>query len=216
MKYPLLLVVSTFVAAVLTSAVPAVAQPRRIGPPSLQRETAPAPSVIEEATRWFVAATQGPVTAAPVEPASGATAERAATAPPSRPFFDLAPRLAIVARDWRGSMKLAGSGTTLVDELRPTASNRMVLTRLSTGGRLTTFAQLGAGQWRIDTAMFPSARAYDEIAGQVGAGFEIAVASQLRVAGESQYTFLFRNLRYTGEEVAPRITSFVLAVKGQF
>lgn len=131
------------------------------------------------------------------------------------PFMDLAPNAALVARDWRGSTKLAGH-TILVDDLRPTASNRMLVGRLATGGRLTTFGQLGVGEWRVDTAMFPNARAYSEIAGQVGAGFELALWRRVRVAGEAQYTVLSRSATYAPAEVAPRILAFVLAVDGRF
>lgn len=90
------------------------------------------------------------------------------------------------------------------------------MARVATGGRFTTFAQLGVGEWRIDTAMFPNARAYSEIAGQIGAGFELALSSRLRAAGEAQYTVLSRSARYAPDEVAPRIMAFVLAVDGHF
>ena len=176
-----------------------------------------APGIIGEAERWIDAAIAGPTVAS--EPAARSAASEAAAAhehaeTPS--FMDLAPSAALVARDWRGSTKLAGQRTMLVDDLRPTASNRMVVARLATGGRLTTFGQVGVGEWRIDTAMFPNARAYSEIAGQVGAGFELALSSRLRVAGEAQYTVLSRSATYAPDDVAPRIMAFVLAVDGRF
>lgn len=46
--------------------------------------------------------------------------------------------LSLVARDWRGSMRLVGTRTLLVDDLRPTASSRMVLGRLATGSGVST------------------------------------------------------------------------------
>ncbi len=104
----------------------------------------------------------------------------------------------------------------LVDDLRPTASNRMVVARLATDARLSTFVQVGAGEWRIDTAMFPNARSYSEVAGQVGTGFELHLPRGLRIAGEAQYTALYRDLHYTSDEVAPRILAFVVAVDGRF
>jgi hypothetical protein len=88
--------------------------------------------------------------------------------------------------------------------------------RVATGGRFATFVQFGVGEWRIDTAMFPSARAYSEIAGQVGAGFELALSSRVRVAGEAQYTALSRGARYAPDEVAPRIASVALAIDAHF
>jgi hypothetical protein len=113
-------------------------------------------------------------------------------------------------------MKLAGDRTLLVDDLRPTASNRLVIARLATDARLTTFVQLGVGEWRIDPAMFPNARSYSEVAGQVSAGFELRMRAGLRVAGEAQYTALYRDLHYTSDEVAPRIAAFVVAIDGRF
>jgi hypothetical protein len=182
------------------------------------------PGIIGEAERWLTAATAGPTvasepTAHGVTTTTSRTAERdvAQSAAADRAsFMDLVPNASLVARDWRGSMKIAGQRTMLVDELRPTASNRMVVARLATGGRFTTFGQLGVGEWRIDTAMFPNARAYSEVAGQVGGGFELAVSSRLRIAGEAQYTMLYRDLTYSADEVAPRILAFVVAADGRF
>lgn len=194
--------------------------------PASAADTAPtkSPGIVGEAERWLTAATAGPTVAS--EPTLGGvamqpsrTAERdtAASSAAEQPsFMDLVPNASLVARDWRGSMKIAGQRTMLVDELRPTASNRMVVARVATSGRFTTFGQVGLGEWRIDTAMFPNARAYSEVAGQVGGGFELAVSSRLRVAGEAQYTMLYRNLTYTPDEVAPRIVAFVLAIDGRF
>ncbi len=135
----------------------------------------------------------------------------------STPIFDLAPNASLVARDWKGSMKLAGDRTMLVDDLRPTASTRMVVGRLSTSRAwVTTFAQVGVGEWRIDTVMFPNARSYSETAGQIGAGFELRLPARLRVSGEAQYTMLYRDMSFTADEVAPRMAAFVLAVDGKF
>jgi hypothetical protein len=188
-----------------------------------------APGILGEAERWVAAAMAGPTAASDPSTRGGAsasaseteaatTAERAPAAQeedkPS--FMDLLPNAALVARDWRGSTKLAGQRTMLVDELRPTASSRMLVARVATGGRFTTFGQLGVGEWRIDTAMFPNARAYSEIAGQVGAGFELALASRLRMAGEVQYTLLSRNATYSPDEVAPRMLAVVLALDARF
>ena len=133
------------------------------------------------------------------------------------PLFDLAPNASLVARDWKGSMKLAGDRTMLVDDLRPTASTRMVVGRLSTSRAwVTTFAQVGVGEWRIDTAMFPNARSYSETAGQIGAGFELRLPARLRVSAEAQYTMLYRDMSFTVDEVAPRMAAFVLAIDGKF
>jgi hypothetical protein len=214
---------SIVVSALVTAAVATVA-PRAVAaePGHHARSSGPSAGLVEEARRWLTAATSGP--AALGEATTGSptstTAERAeaATASPAaehKPFIDLSPSVSLVARDWRGSMKLAGP-TMLVDDLRPTASNRMVVGRIATDARLATFAQLGIGEWRIDTAMFPSARSYSEIAGQLGAGIELRLPRNLRFAGECEYTMLYRDLRYAAGEVAPRILAFVVAMDGRF
>jgi len=82
--------------------------------------------------------------------------------------------------------------------------------------RLSTFVQVGLGQWRIDPAMFPTARSYSEIAGQVGSGVELRLSSRVRIAGEVTYTALYHDLHYTSDEVAPRILAFAFAIDGRF
>ena len=186
----------------------------------------PPQGIVEEATRWLSAAAAGPtvgsepaVVGSAREGSATAESERARAMPVAdeRPFVDFSsPNVSLVARDWRGSFKLAGDRTLLVDDLRPTASNRLVVVRLATDARLTTFAQIGVGEWRIDQAMFPNARSYSEVAGQVSTGFELRVPWGLRVAGEAQYTALYHDLHYSPDEVAPRIVAFVLAIDGRF
>lgn len=182
------------------------------------------PGIIGEAEQWVQAVMAGPTAASdPTARTVSATAERAPAAEQPQaqaaetPMFDLAPSASLVARDWRGSMKLAGDRTMLVDDLRPTANTRMVVGRVATAeARLTTFAQVGAGEWRVDTAMFPNARSYSETAGQLGGGFELRLPAQLRVSGEAQYTVLSRSLTYAADEVAPLIAAFVFALDGKF
>lgn len=178
---------------------------------------------MDEAERWLAAATAGPTVASePTQRSStqSATAERPSqattTAEQPKPLFDLSPNASLVARDWRGSMRIVGDRTMLVDDLRPTASNRMVMARLATDARFSTFVQAGVGEWRVDTAMFPNARSYSEMAGQIGTGFELRLPSNLRVAGEAQYTMMYHDLHYSTDEVAPRILAFVVAIDGRF
>jgi hypothetical protein len=193
-------------------------------PAAVAAETAPKisfESFVGEGHRWLVAATAGPTAASdPTSRTSSATAERVSPDRPlpaeQTPFVDFSPHASVVARDWRGSMKLVGDRAMLVDTLRPTASHRMIMGRIATDATLTLFAQAGAGEWRVDTVMFPSARSYSELAAQVGGGFELRVNSRVRVGGEVQYTMLSRNLTYTTDEVAPRIASFVLAIDSKF
>lgn len=189
---------------------------------ALASDPAPKTSLVnlaDEGNRWLLAATAGPTVASdPTARSTGdaPTAERAASAPAPQPFVDFLPNLSLIARDWRGSMKVVGARSMLVDDLRPTASNRMVVGRISTDARLSLFAQVGAGEWRIDTVMFPGALSYSKLAGQLGSGFEIRIAPRLRLAGEVQYTMLYADLHYSAEQVKPISSSGILAIAGTF
>ena len=203
--------------ALLALAEPAVAA---------EGEPRPVPGIVGEAQRWLSAASAGPLVAS--EPTThgvwregSPSAEHGTASPASltkdKPFLDFsAPTLSLVARDWHGSLRIAGDRKLLVDDLRPTASSRLIVARIATDARLTTFAQVGAGEWRIDPVMFPNARAYSEVAGQISVGFELRLPSGLRVAGEGQYTALFHDLHYSTDEIAPRIMAFVVAFDGRF
>jgi hypothetical protein len=196
--------------------------------PALADGTSAKPDLVGEAERWLTAAAAGPTAASDpsnhggVEREGSSTAERDLVEPSSvgaehPALMDLsAPSLSVVARDWHGSMRLMGDRTLVLDDLRATASNRMVLTRLATEGRLSTFVQVGVGEWRIDPAMFPNARSYSEIAGQLGGGFELRLSSSTRIASEVSYTALYRDLHYTSDEVAPRMLAFAVAIDGRF
>jgi hypothetical protein len=178
--------------------------------PALADGTSAKPDLVGEAERWLTAAAAGPTAASDLVEPSSVGAEHPA-------LMDLsAPSLSVVARDWHGSMRLMGDRTLVLDDLRATASNRMVLTRLATEGRLSTFVQVGVGEWRIDPAMFPNARSYSEIAGQLGGGFELRLSSSTRIASEVSYTALYRDLHYTSDEVAPRMLAFAVAIDGRF
>lgn len=184
--------------------------------------------LVGEAERWLTMAAAGPTAASDPTSHGGVAREGASTAErelakPStigteqQAFVDFtAPTLSVVARDWHGSMRLMGDRTLVLDDLRATASNRMVVTRLATEARLSTFVQVGIGEWRIDPAMFPTARSYSEVAGQLGTGFELRLSSRTRIASEVTYTALYRDLHYTSDEVAPRILAFAVAIDGRF
>jgi hypothetical protein len=178
------------------------------------------PELVGEGHRWLVAVMTGTTPAsAPSARSVTPTAERAVVVSPPAlaPMFDLSPHASLVARDWRGSMKIAGARRTLIlDDIRPTASSRMLIGRISNDARLTTFVQVGVGEWRIDTVMFPYARSYAELAGQMGIGFDVQLAHDVRLAGEAQYTLLFRDLQYTSDEIAPRILAAVVALQATF
>ena len=144
-------------------------------------------------------------TPAPVE------AQKPVTLPP---LVDFLPRASIVARDWQGSMRVAGARTLLLDDLRPSGSMRMVTVRLASDARLAPFVQVGAGQWRIDPAMFPHMPRLTSYAGQAAAGFELRAAERLTIGGEAQYNILYRE--ENGEGTMPRFVAFILAAQSSF
>ncbi|MDB5213469.1 MAG: hypothetical protein JWO86_1396 [Myxococcaceae bacterium] len=184
--------------------------------------------LVGEAERWLAAATAGPTAASDPSNHGGVAREGASTAErevakpnaigaEQQALIDFSsPTLSVVARDWHGSMRIMGDRTLVLDDLRATSSNRMVVTRLATDARLSTFVQMGVGEWRIDPAMFPTARSYSEVAGQIGSGFELRLSSRARIAAEATYTALYRDLHYTSDEVAPRILAFAVAIDGRF
>ena len=73
----------------------------------------------------------------------------------ARPLIELAPCATVVLRDWRGSFHVVGAPSLLLDDVRPAASSRMVVVRVASSGQLVSFAQVGAGEWRIDPVLFP-------------------------------------------------------------
>jgi hypothetical protein len=195
--------------------------------PALAADVAPKTSLVmlaDEGQSWFMAAAAGPTvasdpTAHSTADATGARLAGAERAPlvEQQPFIDFLPNASVIVRDWRGSVKIIGDRTMLVDDLRPTASNRMIVGRIATNeARVSLFAQVGVGEWRVDTVMFPNAVSYSEIAGQIGGGFQLRITPRLHVASELQYTMLYRDLHYAEGEVAPRMTSFVIAAAGRF
>lgn len=107
------------------------------------------------------------------------------------PLVDLLPRASLVARDWRGSLKVAGR-TMLIDDLRPAASHRMVIARIASDARLSPYAQVGAGEWRVDPVLFPQMPTRQAYAGSVGAGLELRTNAGLQIAGEAGYTIFYR------------------------
>ena len=183
-------------------------------------------TMMDQGQQWLMAATAGPTAASePSQRRGSPTANRAeentsraSTTPEGpQPFLALQPSAALVARDWRGSLQVLGAHSMIIDDVRPTASNRLMMGRLATeGSHLSLFTQLGVGQWRVDTVMFPNAVSDEALAAQAGAGFELRITPKMRLASEIDYTMLYRNLHYSENEVAPRMTSFVVAFAGSF
>lgn len=121
-------------------------------------------------------------------------------------WFGVAPRVALVARDWGSAFRLAGDRLSLVDAIRLSASTRMVMTRVRLAtpehARVVPFVQLGAGQWRTDPNLLPLTPRDTEVAGQLGAGVEVRLASFWQLACESSATMLLRDGR--GEGAIPQ------------
>lgn len=110
-------------------------------------------------------------------------------------WFGFKPRVALVARDWASSFRVAGDCLALIDALRLTSSTRMVLTRVRlTDARVAPFMQLGLGQWRTDRNIMPLSPRYEEIAAQAGAGIEVRVRGTWMIGLEQTVTILHREL----------------------
>ncbi len=107
-------------------------------------------------------------------------------------WFGVAPRVTLVARDWTSSTLLAGDRMSLVEQMRLSASTRMVVgrARLSHHTRFTPFVQVGVGQWRVDRKYLPMMPNTIEIAGQLGAGFEMRMTRRWQLAAETAATTL--------------------------
>ncbi len=98
-------------------------------------------------------------------------------------------RWSLVARDWEAARLLMGR-LTATDEVKRGRSKRMILLRgRLVEGPLVPFAQIGLGQWRVDPDM--PAMPHDAVlAGQLGVGVELAVASWASIAVEADCTWL--------------------------
>jgi hypothetical protein len=127
----------------------------------------------------------------------------------------MSPRMSVVARDWGASQPLLGR-LALTDQLRLSRSSRMVVARVRMGDdRIAPFAQVGFGQWRVDTSVVPMP--YDvELAGQLGGGLELRVAPHAVIALEGTYTLLYREEREPQMLASPQLWGVLLAGKATF
>lgn len=111
-------------------------------------------------------------------------------------WFGVAPRVTLVARDWASSTRLVGDRLSLVEELRLSASTRMVVGRARlSGARFAPFLQVGLGQWRVDRNHLPLTPRAIEVATQVGTGFELRLTRSWQLAAETSVTTLLREGR---------------------
>jgi hypothetical protein len=132
-------------------------------------------------------------------------------------WFNVAPSVSLVARDWSSAYRVAGDRLALVDALRLTTSTRMVLTRfrLSDEARITPFAQVGIGQWRTDPYLLPLTPRYEEVAGQAAGGIEVRLAGSWQLALESTATVLYQDKR-DADTPATHIFSSTIATRFEF
>jgi hypothetical protein len=132
-------------------------------------------------------------------------------------WVGVAPKVSFVARDWGTARAIAGGPITLTDAVRVSRSNRMVLSRIRLGeGRIIPFAQLGLGQWRVDTDVLPHLQRDEEVAAQFGGGFELRLFANWQLAAETDLTVLYREMREPQQAVTPRLWGTFLATKVQF
>ena len=131
-------------------------------------------------------------------------------------WFGVAPRMSFIARDWGATHRLFGDRLSVVDTQRLTRSARMVMWRVRLNDtRITPFAQLGLGQWRVDTLLMPLTPRSEELAGQIGGGFEVRVGAW-QIACESTVTAIYREQREANNIPQTRMWSTMLASKVEF
>ncbi|HLK41261.1 MAG TPA: hypothetical protein VKU41_31135 [Polyangiaceae bacterium] len=131
-------------------------------------------------------------------------------------WLGASPDFSIVARDW-GSTQLLVGRLSLTDQSRVTRSSRMVVMRVRlTDGMLAPFAQLGLGQWRIDNDLLPTLPRDVELAGQLGGGFDLALARDVVLAVEGDYTLLYREQHEPQMVLGPHVWTTLLAARARF
>jgi hypothetical protein len=131
-------------------------------------------------------------------------------------WFGVAPTVTLVARDW-GHSHLVSGRLPATEAMRLSRSSRMVVSRFRlAGGRITPFAQLGLGEWRIDRDLLPEAPRNIELAAQVGGGFEVQLVRGWELVLESNATIIYREQREPQNIPTPRLFGSMLATRFQF
>jgi len=134
---------------------------------------------------------------------------------PDPPLFGTSPQMSVVAHDWSASQSLYGAlGPT--DQLRLSSSLRMVVARVRLAeGRITPFAQVGFGQWRVDTSVVQMPNDV-ELAGQIGGGVELRIAPRAVVALEASCTMLYRESLEPQMLASPHLWGTLLVGRAHF
>ena len=132
-------------------------------------------------------------------------------------WFGGTPHVSLVARDWSGVQLLVGGHVALTDQYRLTRSSRMIVSRVRLAdGRVAPFAQLGLGQWRVDTDFVPILPRDTELATQLGGGFEVKLASRWLLAVEMDCTVLYREQHEPQMVSSPHVWGAFLASRATF
>jgi hypothetical protein len=136
---------------------------------------------------------------------------------PTERWLQMSPRLSLVARDWGATHLVAGTHAIPTDLLRLDRSSRMVVSRMLLGeGRVAPFAQMGLGQWRIDTSLLPGMPQDVELAMQLATGFELRLTRTWKVALEGDYTVLYREEHEPQMITSPWLWGGILATRATF
>jgi hypothetical protein len=136
---------------------------------------------------------------------------------PTERWLQMSPRLSFVARDWGSTQLVAGAHAMPTDLLRLDRASRMVIGRMLLGeGRVAPFAQLGLGQWRIDTSLMPAMPQDVELAMQVSTGFEFRITRTWSFALEGDYTILYREVHEPQMVTSPHLWGSILAMRSTF
>ena len=148
---------------------------------------------------------------------SSATSAHLGEDDPIEHWMEMSPRLSLVARDWGATELLVGAHAIPTDLLRLDRSSRMVISRMLLGdGRVAPFAQLGLGQWRIDTSLMPTMPQDVELAMQVATGFELKLTRTWKLAVEGDYTILYREAHEPQMVTSPWLWGGILAMRATF
>jgi hypothetical protein len=124
--------------------------------------------------------------------------------------------IALVARDWSVTHPLTGDDA-IVDRLRLSRSTRMAVTRMRLkGGVLSPYAQLGLGQWRVDSDILPQLPHDNELAAQMGAGIEWRIFPRAALACETDQTVLYREHREPQNIPSAHLYSALVAFRAEF
>jgi hypothetical protein len=83
-------------------------------------------------------------------------------------------------------------------------------------GRVAPFAQMGLGQWRIDTSLMPGMQQDVELAMQLATGFELRLTRTWKLALEADYTVLYREVHEPQMVTSPWLWGTILATRATF